>query len=692
MRAARRVAWGAAVLWIAVFALAAMLSGKLSTVEKNDASAWLPKNAESTQVAESAKRFMSDDLYPAVLVYDRDGAPVTAADEARVADDARQFAGIAQVQQPIVGPVRSEDGRALQLVVPIKVGTGGAPDVAPAVEVMRGVAGGAGLHAHVTGPAGYGADSANAFSGVSTTLLVVTLAIVIAILLLTYRSPVLWVLPLICVVVALTVAMAVVYLVARHSGLVVNSDSSFLLTVLVFGAGTDYALLLTARYREELRCHENRHRAMIVALRRAGPAIAASGTTVVASLLCLMVAEMNSTKSLGPVMAIGVATAMAVMVTLYPALLVLCGRWVFWPARPGFGDPDPAPDRRWLWIGRIVAARPRLVWQVTAVVLAAMALGLIGFHADGLQNKDTFRTATDAVVGERIMAAHFAGDSGDPLQIVGPSAAAERLRSLATGVPGIASVNAAKVDGDLVYFEATPVALTAGADSFATVDRLREAVHIVPGAKVGGDSAIALDTKRAARRDQNRVVPLVLTVVLVIVGLLLRAVVAPLLLLATVVLSLAASLGVSAFVFEHVFGFAGADASFPLWAFVFLISLGIDYSIFLVTRVREEAAHAETGRAAVTALIATGGTITSAGAVLAGTFAALTTLPLVFAVEIGFVVAFGVLLDTFVVRAVLVTALTVDLDRRMWWPGRLSRRPAVPSADPDQEPSVPARI
>jgi RND superfamily putative drug exporter len=669
------------LLWVAVLAASGSLSGKLGSVQKNDASEWLPNNAESTRVAAVAGQFSPDNIFPAVVVYDRGGALMTAADQARAASDATAFAKIAEVVAPITGPALSQDKKALETIVPVKVGVAGVTDVLPAVKSIRAQVAGESAAVHVTGPAGYGADSTNAFSGLSSTLLYVTLAIVTVILLVTYRSPFLWILPLVCVGVALMVAQAVIYVLAAHAGVTVNSDSTFLLTVLVFGAGTDYALLLVARYREELRRHEDRFAAMRTALRRSGPAILASGITVVLSLLCLTAADLNSTKGLGPVMAAGVAVGLAVMLTLFPAVLVLCGYWVFWPRRPRHGDPEPKNGKGWERTGRWISKRPRTVWLVTAAALAAMAFGLVGLKANGLENKDSFRSATESVTGEQILGEHFAASSGDPLQIIGPAGAAQQLFSVASATTGIDAVSQPKVAGGHAYLEATPAAVSDSAAAFQTVDRLRAAVHRVPGSEVGGGSAINLDTINASHRDRNVVVPLVLAVVFLILCLLLRALVAPLVLLATVVLSLAAGIGVSALVFDHLFGFHGADAAFPLWAFVFLVSLGIDYNIFLMTRVREDAHRIDTRRAAVSALRSTGGGDGPAGVVLAGTFAALTTLPLVFAVEIGFVVAFGVLLDTFVVRSVLVTALTVDLGDRMWWPGRVrTGGPAQPDS------------
>jgi RND superfamily putative drug exporter len=684
--------WVVLVFWVAVVAVAGPLAGKLNSAQQNDASAWLPNNAESTQVVELVKRFTPSDTLPAVVVYERPGGAITPADQAKAAADAERFADLDHVGK-VIGPIPASDGRALQVVVPVEMGSGGWNDVAPVVEEVRSIAHPSGASVYVTGPAGYATDFADVFSGFDATLLYITAAIVMVILLLTYRSPVLWLLPLTTVFVALTAAQAVIYVLARDAGLTVNGQTAFILTVLVFGAGTDYALLLTARYREELRRHADRHEAMAVALGRAAPAIIASAATVILSLLALLVAELNSTKSLGPVMAIGLTVGLLAMLTLLPALLVIFGRWIFWPLRPTLGSAEPTEHGLWARIGAGVARRPRLVWVVTAVVLGALALGVTQLEANGLQAKDSFRTEPESVRGEAVLARHFAAGAGNPVQVVGNAKAAPQLQAVLSGTPGVTAVTRPQVRDGYAYLEGT---LTTAADSqasFATVDRLRARVHAIPGAdaKVGGGSAVNLDIQRATRHDTTLVVPLVLLVVLVILALLLRAVMAPVLLVATVVLSFGAALGVSALAFKYLFDFAGADPAFPLWTFVFLVALGIDYNIFLMTRVHEEAWRHGTRRGALVGLAATGGVITSAGIVLAGTFAALGTLPLVFVTEIGFVVAFGVLLDTFVVRSVLVTALNLDVGRWIWWPSRLHRKHDVEPDQLQQEPAVLSR-
>jgi putative drug exporter of the RND superfamily len=687
--------WAVLVFWVAVFVVAGPLAGKLNSAQQNDSSAWLPKNAESTQVVELAKQFTPSDVFPALVVYERADGTITAADQAKVAADVQRFAGVQDVTGKVLGPIPSEDRKALQVVVPIRVDEegNGWEELAPRVDEMRSIAraNAGGLGVYVTGPAGSFADFAEVFSGFDSTLLYITAAIVMVILLLTYRSPVLWLLPLTCVFIALTAAQAVIYLLARDAGLTVNGQSAFILTVLVFGAGTDYALLLTARYREELRRHADRHEAMAVALGRAAPAIVASAATVILSLLALLVAELSSTKSLGPVMAVGIAVGLFAMITLLPALLVIFGRWVFWPLRPTLGSPEPTERGLWARIGVRMARRPRVVWLVTAVVLGALALGVTQLEANGLQAKDSFRTDPESVKGEEVLARHFPAGAGNPVQVVGKAEAAPQLQAALSATPGVTAVTRPVVRDGYAYVEGT---LTNSADSqasFDTVDRLRSTVHAIPGAdaKVGGGSAVNLDIQRAPRHDRNLVVPLVLVVVLIILGVVLRAIVAPVLLVATVVLSFGAALGVSALVFDNVFGFAGADPSFPLWTFVFLVALGTDYNIFLMTRVHEETKRHGPRRGALIGLAATGGVITSAGIVLAGTFAALGTLPLVFITEIGFAVAFGVLLDTFVVRSVLVTALNLDVGRWMWWPSSLFHKQDV-DLDELREEAAPA--
>ncbi|MFI6444659.1 MMPL family transporter [Kitasatospora sp. NPDC050543] len=687
----RRSKWIVLLLWVVLAVAAGPLAGKLMDAEDNEASSWLPGSAESTQVLVEQRSFQPVDTAQAVVVYLRPSG-ITEADRAEATKDAAAFAALPHVVGKVVGPQLSADGQAMQTIAPVDIGSNGWNDLRPAVDSMREIAStdSLGMITHVTGPAGIGADQAEAFAGIDGTLLFATISVVIILLLLTYRSPVLWMLPLLSAAVALVASQALIYLLAKHAGLTVNAQSAGILIVLVLGAGTDYALLLTARYREELRRHQDRHEAMAFALHRAGPAILASSATVVASMLCLLIAEMNSTRGLGPVCAIGVLVALAAMLTLLPALLVICGRWVFWPVRPAYGTPEPTQTGRWAHIGAWIGRQPRKVWIVTALALGVCCIGLVSLNATGLSTAGTFTGKPDSVSGQEVLVQHFPGGTGAPLTVISAADSAAVVRETTGTTPGISGTTPPTTHGDRALFQAI---LADPPDSQAakdTVDRLRAAVHAVPGAdaQVGGSTAVILDAGRAAASDNRAIIPLVLGVVLVILALLLRAVTAPVVLVLTVVLSYAAALGISAFFFEHVFHFDGEDNAFPLFVFVFLVALGIDYNIFLMTRVREEATHRGTAAGAVAGLAATGGVITSAGLILASTFAVLGTLPVVGFAEIGFAVALGVLLDTLVVRSVLVTALTMDLDRHMWWPSALARIHAPRDAPRDVSSDV----
>ncbi len=537
----------------------------------------------------------------------------------------------------MIGPIPSQDGQAAQTLVTFNFGKDGWNKMPDAADELRKIADQSGVSVHIAGQGGQAADSAEAFGGIDGILLVSTLLVVILILLVTYRSPVLWILPIFSAVIGLFTAQAVVYLLAKYADLTVNGQSQGILTVLVIGAGTDYALLLVARYREELRRHEDRHEAMAFALHRASPAIFASGMTVVLGMLCLLLAEMNSTAGLGPVLAVGILAALAVMTTLLPALLVICGRWVFWPKRPGFGSPEPTATGFWARVGTRVSRRPRSVWVGTAAALAVACLGILTLNANGLSSEDSYTKEFDSIVGQKVLTAHGLSDQSAPLMIVANSDKAADVAQALSGVPGLGEPSQPAIK-DGVAFIAAPLDSDASSPaSFTAVKQARSAVHAVPGsdALVGGATAFLLDVEKASHRDNLVIIPIVLLVVLLVLMVLLRAVTAPLILVATVVLSFGAALGISSLLFKYVFGFAGADASFPLFVFVFLVALGIDYNIFLMTRVREETPKHGTRKASLIALSATGGVITSAGLVLAATFAVLGSLPLVFLTELG---------------------------------------------------------
>ena len=595
---------------------------------------------------------------------------------ADAAAQAKEFAQLDGVEGDVVGPMPSEDGEAMQTLVNFNFGSDGwnaMPDVA---DEMREIAPESdGLNVHIAGAGGQAADAAEAFAGIDTTLLGATLGVVILILLFTYRSPILWVLPIFCAGIALFCSQALIYLLAKYADLTVNGQSYAILTILVIGAGTDYALLLVARYREELRRHEDRHEAMAFALHRAAPAIVASAVTVMLGMLCLTFAEMNSTRGLGPVAAIGVGVTLLVMITLLPALLVITGRWVFWPKRPAFHSPEPTQTGFWAKVGRRISVRPRAVWLVTTGLLLIACLGLFRLDTAGLSTADSYTKEFDSIVGQKVLAAHDLVDQSNTVQVVANADQADAVAEAMTGIDGVGEP-AKPIVKDGVAFIQAPISGDAAASStFDTVQAVRDSVHQVDGADalVGGWSAVYYDTKVAANRDNLVIIPIILVMVLLILMVLLRCIAAPLMLLGTVVLSFGAALGISVLLFEFVFGFEGSDPSFPLFAFVFLVALGIDYNIFLMTRVREETLHRGTRQGALVALTSTGGVITSAGLVLAATFLVLGTIPVVFLAELGVAVALGVMLDTLIVRSVLVTALNLDLGSKIWWPSRLDR-------------------
>ncbi|WP_329111427.1 MMPL family transporter [Micromonospora sp. NBC_01699] len=696
--------------WLVVAGIAAPYAGRLDAVANNDNAAFLPADAEATRADRLATGFIDRPTTPALVVYERTSG-ITDADRQRVAADADRFTRVPGVITPLPPPVPSQDGQAIQLIVPLDSSGDGGDRIHRVVDAMRDITGpGAdGLLVEVAGPAGLLADLVAVFSSIDGPLLLVTLVVVLVILLIVYRSPVLWIIPLLAAGVSYVVATLLVYVLAQNEVIKLNGQAQGILTVLVFGAGTDYALLLIARYREELHHHPRTLDAIIAAWRGAGPAIIASGSTVIAGLLCLLLSDLNSNRALGPVTAVGVGVTLVVMLTFLPALLLLGGRWAFWPRVPHAGTTDRS-GAVWRATGRFIGRRARLVWPLTAAALIALAAGLTQLGGTTLGQADLFTEQTDAVDGQRIIDRHFPGGLGSPATIFVAEGSADRVADVARAVPGVVQVQpltvapgaggqadpaagpqaAPKVVDGRIQLEAT---LAEEADSLAardTVRRLREAVHAVPdaGAVVGGFTAINIDTSDAADRDQNVIIPTVLGVIAVILALLLRSLLAPLLLIVTVVLSFAATLGLCAVLFTHGFDFPGVDASFPLFAFVFLVALGVDYNIFLMTRVREESAKYGTRQGVLRGLCVTGGVITSAGFVLAATFSALAVLPLVILVELGLAVALGVLIDTIIVRSLLVPALAYHIGPAIWWPSRLGR---VAEGEPPDDPDYRAR-
>ncbi|MFD9907946.1 MMPL family transporter [Streptomyces sp. NPDC059063] len=698
--AGARTKWLVLVLWLLLATMAGPLGSKLTEAQSNDATAWLPKSAESTRAFRAGRdHFDIGTNLPAVVVYTR-AAGITPADTAKADRDRARFA---RYSAGSIAPVAtSKDGKALLLTVPLTTrGDDGFTRLTDHVKDIRHEArSGApdALQVKVTGPGGAATDQSEVFSGVDGPLLLATVTVVALLLLLTYRSPVLWLVPLIAVGLSAALANAVVYLLAEHGGLVVNGQSASVLTVLVFGAGTDYALLLIARYREELRRNADRHEAMATALRRALPAVLASAATVTLGLLCLLAAQMNSTRGLGPVAAVGIVVAFLAMTTLLPALLVIMGRWLFWPFVPRVtetgdtADTAAAPDaERGVWgrVGRAVARRPRTVWVAGAVVLAALALGSLGLRT-GLSQADSFTSTPESVTGQRALAAHFPAGSAAPFDVYASAARADQVTAALKRTPGVADVTAPARSGDQVHIKAV---LADPPDSKAaerTIDRVRATVHGVPGAAalVGGDTATRLDTARAYTHDERVVMPLVLAVVFLVLTLLLRAVVAPVLLLASVALSFLGALGVAVLIFRAL-GHPRSDESLILMGFLFLVALGVDYTIFMVTRAREEAAALGHAPGVIRAVAVTGGVITSAGVVLAATFSVLGVLPSVSMLQMGLLIAVGVLFDTLLVRTLLVPALALDVGPRLWWPSRPARQEhaVAPAAGPGAVPA-----
>ncbi|GCD97346.1 MMPL family transporter [Embleya hyalina] len=681
----RRHTWPALLAWLILIAIAIPLASQRAPHSRDNATVELPRGAESTRVAELTDRFPDGDLADGILIYARPGG-LGPADLAKVEADRAALAPLARGPIPAAG--RSVDGAAITLVVPLdaKARDGRTPaDQARKVRDRARAELPAGLTVRLTGPAGNALDAEDAIESTGRTLTLVTVLVVAVLLLFTYRSPILWLLPLVCVAVALLLSRAVGHLLERFAHLTVDDGNTITVTALLFGAGTDYAMLLLARYREELLRHPTPYTAMRVALRRALPSIAASAATVAAALLCLLAADMGFNHTLGPAGAIAIGCGFVVTATLFPALLVVLGRRVFWPLIPRHGAEPTARRSIWPRLGRGVARRPRLVWIGTSLALGVLAVGALGIET-GLDDAHTVVGEPDSVAGQELLAAHFPAGRSRPVRIVADSASAEAVTHALRTVPGVGTPGAPlrSTDGTLVEIRAV---LDIPPDSAAAADRLsaiKAAVHAVPNAHalVGGPTATGVDKATAQAHDRRTVIPLVIGVVFLILVLLLRALVAPLLLMATVLLSYLAALGVSRHLFSHVLDFPAMDVQVMLVGFLFLVALGADYNIFLIHRIREEARTRTHESAVLSGLTATGGVITGAGAVLAATFAALTVAPQVAFIQIGAMVALGVLIDTFLVRSILVPALALDAGRAFWWPAH--RRPKT--ADPRKDP------
>ena len=693
------------LIWLAGASFGGPLFGKVDEVSSNDQTSYLPESADATQVQELLGEFNDTDSIPAIAVFVGD-AELSDADIAQISDAVAAAPDVEGIGEDVSPALVSDDGLAAQAFIPV-LSDAELGDAVTALESELQEAAPQGVTVYVTGPAGFSADLVAGFAGIDGLLLGVALLAVLVILVIVYRSFLLPVVVLATSLFALCVALLVVWWLAKWEILLLSGQTQGILFILVIGAATDYALLFVARFREELRATKDTGAAVLKAWKGSFEPILASGGTVIAGLLCLLLSDLKSNSTLGPVASIGIVFAMLSALTLLPSLLLLFGRAAFWPRRPVFEPEAVAAEngmpRTGLWVrlAGIISRRPRVIWIVTTIVLLAGALSVTQLNASGVPQSDLVLGASQAREGQQVLGEHFPGGSGSPAYVVvaedslqdaadillanegvesvsvtsadSPSGSAPVTEDgiQPVGPPGTPTPEPTTVDGDILL-QAT---LSDAADSDAaasTVRELRTELDEVD-ALVGGVTATAIDTNDASIHDRNLIIPVILVVIMLILMLLLRSILAPVLLILTTVLSFGTAMGVSALVFNGVFAFPGADPAVPLYGFVFLVALGIDYNIFLMTRVREESLKHGTRDGVLRGLAITGGVITSAGLVLAATFAALSVIPILFLVQLAFIVAFGVLLDTFVVRTLLVPALAYDIGRKIWWPSRLGR-------------------
>ncbi|MEV8396606.1 MMPL family transporter [Streptomyces niveus] len=678
--------WAVVGLWVVVIAVAALFAGKLGGVQRDEAVDYLPASADSTHVEKVRQELPGGETTDVIVVYHRDGG-LTPADRT-VADG--QLARIAAEQKLTTPPkgIPSKDGTTLMYPIASAAPTGPGADKEAAqkafVEDVRAIATtddsgtSGGLDIEVGGAGALMADMESVFESIDGTLMIATVLVVAFLLIITYRSPFLWVVPLVVVGAAAVSSMAVVYGMVRAFDVVVTSQSAAIMTVLVFGAGTDYALLLVSRYREELRRVPEPYEAMRTALRNCGPAVLASSGTVAAGLLCLLAADLNSSSGMGPIAAIGVVCALVAMLTLLPAVLVLLGRRVFWPLIPAYGSEVKQRRSFFAAMGSSAARRPVAVLGTGLVVLGALALGVLNLPGP-VKQEDSFIDRPESVTAMQRLTDAYPDQSAQPISVMAPTGAAGTALDTTRTLPGVADAQRGRSGGGWTEIVVFAKDAPESAGESATIERLRSTLG--DESYVGGPSAQQIDLADTNASDRLYVIPLVIVAVLLILVALLRSIVAPLMLVAAVVVVWGASMGIGGLVFEPLLGFAGVDPGLALLSFVFLVALGVDYGIFLMHRMREEALKgAEPEEAALTALRSTGGVIASAGIVLAATFGVLASLPLVMLAEMGILVAVGVLLDTFLVRTYLVTSASVLLGRKVWWPGALSKPPAAEPA------------
>ncbi|MCW2952559.1 MAG: hypothetical protein JWQ48_1729 [Conexibacter sp.] len=675
----RRGKWIVALAWLGVAAVAGSVATRFHDAQDNDPASYLPGNAESSKALAQVKQITGrDELTPAVVVFHRAGGLRAADRRTVVAARETLNAELPRDGVQATGAAPSHDGQAALLVFGLRLRNSQRALDAAVQKIKHVVHDRAppGLQVAVSGAAGSSYDAEQVFSSVNGTLLLVTVALIFVLLLIIYRSPIFWFIPLLAVAVAEVCSEGLGYLLTL-AGVTVNAEAAGILTVLVFGAGTDYALLLVSRYREELRRHRDHHDAMRAALGLAGPVIAASACTVILALFCLLAARANGTRGLGPVAATGIALSLLSALTLLPALLAICGRRIFWPFVPECTgeSADERGVRRWTAIAGRVDRGHRSIALIATAALSVMCLGVLSLDT-GLTSGNSFRGNVESVAGQHTIAAHYPAGMSAPAQVVVPRGRpVAAVEAAVARAPGVAAVGPVQHGTASSVFTATLTANPSSQSAFDVIAPLRTAAKAAGGSGtlVGGPTAQEVDQRAAATRDTKVIVPMILLVVFAVLGLMLRALVAPVLLIATVLLSYGAALGTGAFLFGHAFGYPGEDPSLVLFTFLFLVALGVDYNIFLMARVREEALGLGTRRGVIRGLAMTGPVITSAGIVLAGTFAALASLPLIGFTELGFVIAFGVLLDTLLVRTILVPALVIELDRRVWWPSALAR-------------------
>lgn len=687
------------VAWLAIAGIGGPTFGRLSEVSSNDQASFLPASAEATAAQDWQAKFRDTKEIPAVIVIEGDSAFTK--DQLGQAAALKGKLEALKLGSTVIGPIPSQDAKAVQFVVPVD-STGVVKDIVKELRTEVTASAPAGMRTFVTGPAGLTADLVSAFAGIDGILLLVALGAVFLILLIVYRSLLLPIAVLLTSVFALCAAILLVFGMAKLGWIQLNGQSQGILSILVIGAATDYALLYVARFREALTHTANRTAAALTAWKRAWEPILASGATVIIALLCLLFSDLNSNKGLGPVAAAGILCSLFAALTLLPAMMALLGRAAFWPFRPKvLPDTEREPElvtglegQKGLWraTGSLVSRRPRTVWVASVLLLLVASAGILQLKANGVPQTDVILIASNAVDGQAALARHFDAGSGSPAVIVADQAKgqdvlaktkatdgvgdayllAEGSVPIVAGAPGAPTAPAVR-DGRVLINATLNFAADSNEAENVVVSLRQELKKVDAGALVGGVTATALDTNTTAQRDLVTIIPVILAVILVILMLLLRSVLAPVLLVLSVVLSYGAAMGVSAVVFNHVFGFPGADATVPLFGFVFLVALGVDYNIFLMSRVREESIKHSTRPGILRGLGVTGGVITSAGVVLAATFAALGVIPIMFLVQLAFIVAFGVLLDTILVRSLLVPALAYDIGPRIWWPSKLGR-------------------